>query len=36
MFIMSPFAGVGGMAKLFSSHPPTEERVKALMALRGL
>jgi heat shock protein HtpX len=36
MFIMSPFAGVGGIAKLFSSHPPTEERVKALLALRGL
>ncbi len=34
MFIMSPFAG-GGMSKLFSSHPPTEERVKALMALRA-
>lgn len=31
MFIMSPFAG-GGIAKLFSSHPPTEERVKALLA----
>jgi heat shock protein HtpX len=36
MFIMSPFAGGGGMAKLFMSHPPTEERVRALMALRGL
>jgi heat shock protein HtpX len=35
MFIMSPFAGAGGIAKLFSSHPPTEERVQALMALRG-
>jgi heat shock protein HtpX len=35
MFIMSPFAG-GGLSKLFSSHPPTEERVKALMALRGI
>ena len=35
MFIMSPFAG-GGISKLFSSHPPTEERVKALMALRGI
>ena len=35
MFIMSPFAGLGGVAKLFSSHPPTEERVQALMALRG-
>jgi heat shock protein HtpX len=36
MFIMSPFAGGGGMAKLFMSHPPTEERVQALMAMRGL
>ena len=35
MFIMSPFAGMGGISKLFSSHPPTEERVQALMALRG-
>ena len=35
MFIMSPFAG-GGFSKLFASHPPTEERVKALMALRGI
>jgi len=37
MFIMNPFAGLGGgMSKLFSSHPPTEERIKALMALRGI
>jgi heat shock protein HtpX len=36
MFIMSPFAGAGGFTKLFMSHPPTEERVKALMALRGV
>jgi heat shock protein HtpX len=36
MFIMSPFAGGGGLAKLFRSHPPTEERVRALMALRGI
>jgi heat shock protein HtpX len=37
MFIMNPFAGLGGgMSKLFSSHPPTEERIKALMALRGV
>jgi heat shock protein HtpX len=35
MFIVSPFAGGGGLAKLFRSHPPTEERVQALMALRG-
>jgi heat shock protein HtpX len=34
MFIMSPFAG-GGLSKLFSSHPPTEERIRALMALRA-
>lgn len=33
MFIMSPFAG-GGFAKLFSTHPPTEERVRALMERR--
>jgi heat shock protein HtpX len=33
MFIMKPFSG-GGITKLFSSHPPTEERVRALMALR--
>jgi heat shock protein HtpX len=33
MFIMKPFFG-GGISKLFSSHPPTEERIAALMALR--
>jgi heat shock protein HtpX len=33
MFIIKPFAG--GIGKLFSTHPPTEERVQALMALRG-
>ena len=37
MFIMNPFAGLGGgMSKLFSSHPPTEERIKALLALRQM
>jgi heat shock protein HtpX len=30
MFIMKPFAG-GGLMSLFSSHPPTEARVKALL-----
>ena len=36
MFIVKPFSGRGLMG-LFSSHPPTEERVKALMALqRGI
>jgi len=29
MFIMQPFAG-RGLSKLFSTHPPTEERVRAL------
>ena len=35
MFIMNPFSGMGGITKLFMSHPPTEERIQALMALRG-
>ena len=36
MFIMKPFSGRGLMG-LFSSHPPTEDRVKALMDLqRGI
>lgn len=34
MFIIQPFSG-GGFAKLFSTHPPTEERVAKLAALRG-
>ena len=33
MFIMMPFSG-GGMMKLFSTHPPTQERVDALMAIQ--
>jgi heat shock protein HtpX len=33
MFIVKPFSG-RGMLSLFSTHPPTEARVKALMALR--
>jgi heat shock protein HtpX len=35
MFIMNPFSGRGGITKLFMSHPPTEERIAALMAMRG-
>jgi heat shock protein HtpX len=35
MFIIQPFFG-GGLSKLFSTHPPTEERVKALMSLRAV
>lgn len=34
MFIIQPFSG-GGFMKLFSTHPPTEERIAALAALRG-
>jgi heat shock protein HtpX len=30
MFIVKPFLG-GGLASLFSSHPPTEERIRALL-----
>jgi len=32
MFIVNPLRG-GGMARLFSTHPPTEERVRRLRAL---
>jgi len=32
MFIVNPLVG-GGLAKLFSTHPPTAERVKRLQAL---
>jgi heat shock protein HtpX len=34
MFIIKPFSGAAIM-KLFSTHPPTEERIAALAALRG-
>jgi heat shock protein HtpX len=31
MFIVNPFSGaLGGIAKLFSTHPPTEERIARL------
>ena len=30
MFIMRPFSG-GGITSLFSSHPPTEQRIRALL-----
>jgi Zn-dependent protease with chaperone function len=30
MFIMKPFTG-GGLMSLFSSHPPTEARIRALL-----
>jgi len=34
MFIVSPLGG-GGVAGLFSTHPPTEERVRRLTAMAG-
>jgi heat shock protein HtpX len=33
MFILNPF-GRGGMMKLFSTHPSTEERIARLQAMR--
>jgi len=35
LFIMNPFSAQGLMS-LFQTHPPTEERIKALMAMRGV
>ncbi len=32
MFIVHPFSG-GGIARLFSTHPPTEERIRRLLEL---
>ena len=34
MFIIQPFSG-SAFLKLFSTHPPTEERIAALAALRS-
>jgi heat shock protein HtpX len=33
MFIVNPLAGAGAIIKLFSTHPPTEERVARLFAM---
>ena len=30
MFIIKPFSG-GGLASLFSTHPPTDARIRALL-----
>ena len=34
LFILNPF-GVGGMSRMFSTHPSTEERIARLQAMRG-
>jgi heat shock protein HtpX len=34
LFIVSPFAGRHGLLTLFSTHPPMEERIRRLRALR--
>lgn len=34
LYIVKPFAGGGGMANLFSTHPPLEERIKRLRNMR--
>jgi heat shock protein HtpX len=34
MFIVNPFRN-GGMTRLFSTHPSTEDRIARLEALRG-
>jgi heat shock protein HtpX len=30
LYIVKPFSGSGGMANLFSTHPPLEERIRRL------
>ena len=34
LFILNPFSG-GGMARMFSTHPSTEERIARLQAMKG-
>jgi heat shock protein HtpX len=35
LFIANPFGSKGGIAKLFSTHPPTEDRIAKLRAMEG-
>ncbi len=34
MFILNPFSA-GGMSRMFSTHPSTEERIARLQAMHG-
>lgn len=34
LYIVKPFGGAGGMSKLFSTHPPLEERIERLRKMR--
>jgi heat shock protein HtpX len=34
LFIVNPLSG-GALKSLFSTHPPTEERIRRLLELRG-
>jgi heat shock protein HtpX len=34
LFIIQPFTG-GGVTRLFSTHPSTEDRIARLQAMRG-
>jgi heat shock protein HtpX len=33
LYIVNPFGGTGNMSKLFSTHPPTEERIAKLQQM---
>ena len=33
LYIVNPFGALGGLARLFSTHPPAEERVRRLRAM---
>ena len=35
LYIVHPFSGTGGIANLFSTHPPVEERIRRLRRMAG-